>query len=28
MNAITVLIISLIGIGVGYFLYARTIDRS
>jgi carbon starvation protein len=28
MNAITVLVISLIGIGVGYFLYARTIDRS
>ena len=28
MNAITVLIISLIGIGVGYFLYAKTIDRS
>jgi carbon starvation protein len=28
MNAITVLIISLIGIGVGYFLYAKSIDRT
>ena len=28
MNAITILIISLIGIGVGYFLYAKTIDRA
>lgn len=28
MNALTVLIISLIGIGVGYFLYAKSIDRS
>ena len=28
MNTITVLIISLIGIGVGYFLYAKSIDRS
>lgn len=28
MNAITVLAISLIGIGVGYFVYAKTIDRS
>ena len=28
MNAIAVLIISLIGIGVGYFLYAKSIDRS
>ena len=28
MNAIGVLIISLIGIGVGYFLYAKSIDRS
>jgi len=28
MNAIVVLIISLIGIGVGYFLYAKSIDRT
>ena len=28
MNAITVLIISLIGIGAGYFLYAKSIDRT
>jgi carbon starvation protein len=28
MNAITVLIISLIGIGVGYFLYAKSIDKA
>jgi carbon starvation protein len=28
MNAIDVLIISLIGIGVGYFLYAKSIDRA
>jgi len=28
MNAITVFIISLIGIGVGYFLYAKSIDRA
>ena len=28
MSAITVLIISLIGIGVGYFLYAKAIDRT
>jgi carbon starvation protein len=28
MNAITVLIISLIGIGAGYFLYAKAIDRT
>ena len=28
MNTIVVLIISLIGIGVGYFLYAKSIDRS
>jgi carbon starvation protein len=28
MNAITVLIISLAGIGVGYFLYAKSIDRT
>jgi carbon starvation protein len=28
MNAITVLIISLVGIGVGYFLYAKAIDRA
>jgi carbon starvation protein len=27
MNAITVIIISLVGIGVGYFLYAKAIDR-
>ena len=28
MNAITILIISLIVIGVGYFIYARNVDRS
>jgi carbon starvation protein len=28
MNSIGILIISLIGIGVGYFLYAKSIDRS
>jgi carbon starvation protein len=28
MNAITVLIISVIGIGVGYFLYAKSIDKA
>ncbi|MGE5255380.1 MAG: carbon starvation protein A [Hyphomicrobiales bacterium] len=28
MNAIAVLIISFIGIGVGYFLYAKSIDRA
>jgi carbon starvation protein len=28
MNAITVFIISLVGIGVGYFLYAKSIDRA
>jgi carbon starvation protein len=28
MSSITVLIISLVGIGVGYFLYAKSIDRA